>query len=291
MSLAQDAAGPAGWGIGMSALWDRTASDGPLLVATSNLFVGAVKRRPRRVRKALVHAVATHHVVLCQETGEADEILRDVRRDTDCHVYQGAGKSGQEKMTILVAAGRGIRGVGFRSHRLTRTDRVVGIGAGPSRTTKWLHVATFTYGGDRYAAIDMHQLASQYRPLRKAVARRMSTKAAKIVRDYQARGFHVILGGDLNNTPGAWTLQPLYGPLRSGQRRRGPIPTHGKHLPRRGRAIDDLLWTRDLRCVHFEALATPSDHQLVSASFVPRGRRFDPGQWAIDITPKEEAAA
>lgn len=244
----------------------------PLRLTSSNLFVGAVKRRPEKVERSLVRLIGRSHVVGINESSEADRILRNVERETGCHVYRGHGRSGQEKLGLLVS--QHVENVRFHSHRLTRDNAYVGPGAGPSRTTKWLHVTCFRREGRRYAVGVVHLLASQYMPLRAWHTRRMTREVRKVMRGYAERGFIVAILGDLNNTPGSRLLQPLYRIGRSAQQSRlGPKPTHGRHLPKRGRAIDDVIVSRRLRIADFQTIPTPSDHMAVSVTAEHRKRK------------------
>lgn len=241
-------------------------------LASSNLFVGAVKRRPEKVAASLIRMARRHNVIGINEASEADRLLEHVEKVTHWKVYRGRGRSGQEKLGLLVSPDA--KGVRFHSHRLTKENAYVGPGAGPSKTTKWMHVATFHLNGDPYAVAVVHLLASQYMPLRAWHTLRMTRRIRRIMRECARQGYAVSVMGDLNNTPGARLLRALYRIGESAQRSAlGPKPTHGKRLPHRGRAIDDIIVGRRQVITDFRTIRTPSDHMAVSVTAEHRKRK------------------
>ena len=201
-------------------LYKHTSSDHDAVICTykiaGHLFRAGtwnVGDGPDRKKRNDLEALTYHcDVMALQEVGDRnlDELLPP-------------GWSARTNSRTALAWAPGVEPRARVLDRLLSKAQYAGPGAGPSRVgTKHLVGGRWRIGGQSISVGCVHLVASQWQPLRLALAIR---QVLQIVAWVKARKSHVLVLGDFNATPGSPTLLPL---RRIGMRRAKTGPTHGK---------------------------------------------------------------
>jgi hypothetical protein len=257
----------------------QTNPDNYLKVASLNLSIEAVKRRPQLLEAQVKQLMSEVDVLLIQEAGAAkvfldkivnffnddddysentNNLLKRVALDLDVELYAGEGKIGQASDPILFSKDLDL--LYKKSYFLTPKlwQGYKGAGARPWSKPKFMNTITFRYRGRKITAGDIHVTPSQYLHLRYRIAKKQTTAAAKALEGM--RGLRLV-GGDWNAVPGKSVLDPIVqAGLVSAQKFLGMKPTHGS------RPIDDIYFLDDPNrwvLISLESRDTTSDHNAV----------------------------
>lgn len=229
-------------------------------VATYNLHVNTVKKRPEALIRDIGHLFKTAHVVVVQEGGQAQNVIRKACVRYGLKVFKGYGQPGQDSTPILYK--KGLKVKNFKSVKLTDRERVNPKAAGPTYTKpKWLNGVLFKFGGRFIWVTNIHTTPSvQFKENERVVRKQIRNADAALEK---LRGIKII-GGDFNTLPNHSVRNPLEDKMRSVQIVGGRINTKG------GRNIDDIYFTKDptrIRLEHSYEFNGASDHDALVAVF------------------------
>lgn len=215
-------------------MWYNEAMN--LTIATYNLHMEAVKNTPNKVLDDLEYLTDRCQIVLLEEAGFADAILRQAKRHFDVETFAGTGNATDHTQVMFADTMDFRRG---RSYPLSSPLYVGDDGGVPKGTLegKDLNVAVFRYNGRRINVGPYHGVPSIYIPRRARLAREQVSAASAVARRLPGITF---IGGDFNMEPDNNILDPMRkAGMHSMQTRYGFKATHGN------RAIDDLWWKAD----------------------------------------------
>ena len=204
-----------------------------LVIGTFNLSHSAAVRRPARLEVDLREVARQCDVLLIQEAGAAKGIVWRAAHHEGMAAYFGEDGDTPAASTPILAK-PDLEHLRFKSYPILGPRRLDPRAAGPSRSKpKRLNVAIFGKGRDSTAVGNIHATPSTRFRLNAIAALLMFTRSARRLERIDV--WWRFAGGDLNQIPGARFLAAWRQiPLRSSQRRLGPIGTHGK------RPIDDI---------------------------------------------------
>ncbi len=197
-----------------------------------------------------------------QEMSDGADIVKALRED-GFRIVSGPEGTGQPATPLAYDPATLELHAPIRELLLPR--KFVGPGAGPAWSKpKWFVGARFVHKPTGRLVVygSVHNLASQYLPLRRRYAMTFSTALVKVLND---RAAITLVGGDFNAQPTDATLAPLrdagWTCNHMEGKKRG---THGR------RAIDGVWWRRNDKRIRFDrhqVRATRSDHDAVIVTF------------------------